>query len=85
MPTNRLRGRVRPGSRTSAAKLVIVSRPVYASVASDSARAIDPHEGVVPMSTPMVSESDDQTRMNPRIASSRLATRATPAMTTAMT
>ena len=40
IPTKRLRGSVRPGSRVSAARLATVSRPVKASIATGIANAI---------------------------------------------
>ena len=48
IPTKRLRGSVRPGSRVSAARLATVSRPVKASIATGIANAIADQVGAVP-------------------------------------
>ena len=52
IPTKRLRGSVRPGSRVSAARLATVSRPVKASIATGIANAIADQVGAVPRSVP---------------------------------
>ena len=49
------RGSARPGSRASSARLATVSRPVYASIASGSAKARSPHSW--PLAKPRPSRS----------------------------
>ena len=49
------RGSVRPGSRASSARFAAVSRPVYASIASGSAKARSPHSW--PLAKPKPSRS----------------------------
>jgi hypothetical protein len=71
IPAKRLRGRVRPGSRVSAARFATVSRPVYASMASGSENAIADQVGAVPRSRPRPSASLESRNEKPSRIRSR--------------
>ena len=70
MPTNRLRGKVRPGSRVSAARFATVSSPVKASIAAGRANAIADQVGAVPRSVPFARLSSEKSIGRPSASSS---------------
>ena len=66
------RGSVRPGSRASSARFAAVSRPVYASIASGSAKARSPHSWPLAKPKPSRSVSGERRNAAPSSTSTRL-------------
>ncbi len=79
MAPKRLRGRSRPGRRVSSARFATVSSPVYASIASGSAKAIECQVGVSPSEVPAVSASGEKSSARPSPTSSICVARSTSA------
>ena len=83
-PTNRLRGMLLPGSRASWARLASVSRPVYASIATGSAKASECQVGATPGWAPCPRSDGENRKAKPSTIRITSVTNATTATTIAI-